>query len=69
MTKLRDRFFIDDPDDLMDREIKTLPNSFEDDSDELSLKNSLVMSLILHPVVFFIVWALITYAISLNFFQ
>lgn len=69
MTKLRDRFFIDDPDDLMDGEIKTLPNSFEDDSDELSLKNSLVMSVILHPVVFFIVWALITYAISLNFFQ
>ncbi len=69
MTKLRDKFYIGDYDDLTESEIKTLPNSFDDDSDELSLKNSLVMSAILHPVVFFIVWALITYAISLNFFQ
>ena len=69
MTRLRDKFYIDDSDDLMESGIKTLPNSFEDDSDELSLKNSLLMSAVLHPLAFFIVWALITYAISLNFFQ
>lgn len=69
MTRLRDKFYIDDSDDLMESGIKTLPNSFEDDSDELSLKNSLLMSVVLHPLAFFIVWALITYAISLNFFQ
>ena len=69
MTKLRDRFYIDDSDGLTEGDFKTLPNSFEDDSDELSLKNSLVMSAIIHPIAFFVVWALITYAVSLNFFQ
>ena len=69
MTKLRDKFYIDDSDDLMENDIKTLPNSFEDDRDELSLKNSLIMSIILHPVAFFVIWALITYAISLNLIQ
>lgn len=69
MTKLRDRFDIDDSDNMTDAEYKTLPNSFEDDTDELSLRNSLIVSAILHPIVFFIVWALIAFAISLNFFQ
>ena len=65
MKQLRDRFNIDE----QDEEIKTLPNSFEDDSDELPLKNSIILSLLLHPLVFFIVWALVAYAISLNFLQ
>ena len=69
MTKLRDRFNIDDPDDMLEGEIKTLPNSFEDDKDEISIGSSILISALLHPVVFFIIWALIAYAISLNFFQ
>ena len=69
MTKLRDRFNIDDPDDMLEGEIKTLPNSFEDDKDEISIGSSILISALLHPIVFFIIWALIAYAISLNFFQ
>lgn len=69
MTQLRDRFDIDDPDNVAGEEFKTLPNSFDSDSGELSLKNSLIISAILHPIVFFIVWALVAFAISLNFFH
>lgn len=69
MTQLRDRFNIDDSDNLLEGEIKTLPNMFDTEGDELSMKNSLLLSAILHPVVFIIIWALITYAISLNLVQ
>ncbi len=69
MTQLRNRFNIDDFDDTLDGEIKTLPNMFDDYSDEVSMRNSLLLSAILHPLVFFIIWALIAYAISLNLIQ
>ena len=69
MTKLRDRFNIDDYDNLKDGQTKTLPNSFTDTSDELPFANAFILSAILHPLVFLIVWLLIACAISLNFFH
>ena len=66
MTQLRNKFNIDDSDDLKGYELKTLPNDFEDDSDELSLKNSFLISLILHPLVFLLAWLFVIVAVSFN---
>jgi len=61
MTQMRNKYYIDEPEEKLGRKMKTLPNMFNDYSDEISAKNALLLSLVIHPLTFFLLWALITF--------
>lgn len=66
MTKLTNKFKIDDIEENRTKRLKRLPDSFMDTKDEISLGKSLFLSLILHPAFAFLVWVLILVAMFLN---
>ena len=59
MTQLRSKFDFEDLNEPAQSELKTLPNSFTNTEDEMSLVKSLVISLILHPLCVFMLWLII----------
>lgn len=60
MTQLRSKFDFEDLGEPTDGEIKSLPNSFDDNKGELSFIKSIIISLILHPACVLLIWLIIT---------
>lgn len=64
MTQLRSKFDLEDLEEKTEDSFKSLPNSFEDSKDEISLKKSILISVVLHPLTLLVLW-LIMFTLTL----
>ncbi len=69
MTQLRDKFNINDEDSQEQALLKSLPNDFKSDDDEINGKRSLLISFLLHPAFILVVSFCIACMMNLGMFD